>query len=175
MNIFINTLFIFPIFIYSKNIFNNLDIFDKLHKSCDLFEENCENLCDNILNNYENHLNLLKNFKNNTELYNYLYDNPNNNITLLISEAYYYKGYYNFFGIYKKNPDLNKGFSFFIISSYLSNRKAHYKIFLILNSGLYYHIYNTSKFKDILILTIFYYIFKKQNFIIILIKQITFN
>jgi TPR repeat protein len=150
MNIFIITLFIFQIFIYSKNIFNDLDIFEKLHKSCDLFEENCEILCDNILNNYENHLNLLKNFKNNTDLYNYLYDNPNNNITLLISEAYYYKGYYNFFGIYKKNPDLNKGFSYFIISSYLSNRKSHYKIFLILNSGLYYHIYNTSKFKDIL-------------------------
>jgi hypothetical protein len=164
MNIYIIT-FIFPILIYSNNIFNDLNIIDKLHKSCDLFEENCESLCDNILNKYKNHLYLLKNFKNNTELYNYLYDNPNNNITLLISEAFYYKGYYNFFGIHKKNPDLNTGFSLFIISSFLSNRKSHYKIFLILNSGLYYHIYNTSKFKDIL----------KSNDFLLYIQKTTFN
>ena len=141
-------LLLFEFFVCYNNIFNKEDYINIIKESCDLFEENCVKICDNIINNYKNYLNSLKNFNNNTELYNYLYNNPNNNLTLLISEAFYYKGYFNFFGIHKKKPDLDNGFSYFIISSYLSNRKSHYKIFLILNSGLYYHIYNTSKFKN---------------------------
>ena len=110
--------------------------------------------CDNFLSEcYTKSLLIVSNFENGKYSYNTkkVYENPNDKFSLIISEAYYYKGLFEYLGLSdNSNPQLEKSFASFIISSYFSNPKAQYKIYIILSSDLYHFIINSKKFTTLI-------------------------
>lgn len=110
---------------------------------CENFNEEC----------YKHSLTLISNFEKGKYSYDIkkVYENPNDRLSLIISNAYYYKGLFEYLGIAdNSNPQLEKGFASFIISSYFSNPKAQYKIYIILASDLYNFIINSKKYLNLL-------------------------
>ena len=112
--------------------------------------ESCENF---LIECYKNSNIIISNFENGKYSYNTkkIYENPNDKFSIIISEAYYYKGLFEYLGLSDNyNPQLEKSFASFIISSYFSNPKAQYKIYIILSSDLYHFIINSKKFTNLL-------------------------
>ena len=137
--------YFFWVFIFCDDIdiLTNYKLKYKYLESCDNFLSEC----------YTNSLLITSNFENGKYSYNTkkVYENPNDKFSLIISEAYYYKGFFEYLGMSdNSNPQLEKSFASFIISSYFSNPKAQYKIYIILSSDLYHFIINSKKFTNLL-------------------------
>ena len=137
--------YFFWVFIFCDDIdiLTNYKLKYKYLESCDNFLSEC----------YTNSLLIISNFENGKYSYNTkkVYENPNDKFSLIISEAYYYKGFFEYLGLPdNSNPQLEKSFASFIISSYFSNPKAQYKIYIILSSDLYHFIINSKKFTNLL-------------------------
>ena len=137
--------YFFWVFIFCDDIdiLTNYKLKYKYLESCDNFLSEC----------YTNSLLITSNFENGKYSYNTkkVYENPNDKFSLIISEAYYYKGFFEYLGLPdNSNPQLEKSFASFIISSYFSNPKAQYKIYIILSSDLYHFIINSKKFTNLL-------------------------
>ena len=110
--------------------------------------------CDNICFNFETNCTIIYNdiIKISTEIIisSKIIENNIQNIPLEITNAFYYKAIYEYYGIISNKPNLEIALQNFIISSYFGCEKSNYKLFLLYDSDLINHIINTKEFKKIL-------------------------
>ena len=64
-----------------------------------------------------------------------------------ISSLYYNIGQVYYFGQLDKNPNLSEALAYFIISSFLGNEKAQYKIYILIHNELNEQIISSKSFK----------------------------
>ena len=66
-----------------------------------------------------------------------------------ISYIYYNLGNIYYHGHLAKEPDLDKGLAYFIISSYFGSPQSKYKLSIIISNGLFEQIYNGKNYKKL--------------------------
>ena len=64
-----------------------------------------------------------------------------------ISSLYYNIGQIYYYGQLDKNPNLSEALSYFIISSYLGNEKAQFKMYILIHNELNEQIISSKSFK----------------------------
>ena len=67
-----------------------------------------------------------------------------------ISYIYYNLGNIYYHGYTSKEPDLDKGLAYFIISSYFGGPHSKYKLSIILSNGIFEQIYKRKKFQNLI-------------------------
>lgn len=86
--------------------------------------------------------------------YSYLLENITNikhsSTINLISDAFYYTGLFSYYSIASNKPNLEEALSSFIISAYLGNPKAQYKMYILFSSQLINEIITTKEFKNLI-------------------------
>ena len=110
--------------ICKENIFYN-------HKKCFSFSEKYEKKIESLLLS----VNIIKLNETNNEKISYIYYNLGN---------IYYHGHIS------KEPDLDKGLAYFIVSAYFGSPQSKYKLSIILSNGIFEQIYKGNNFQKLL-------------------------
>ena len=76
--------------------------------------------------------------------------NLNETINEKISYIYYNLGNIYYHGHILKEPDLDKGLAYFIVSAYFGSPQSKYKLSIILSNGIFEQIYKGKNFQKLL-------------------------
>ena len=145
---FIQIIFLF-LFLLPISKQNNEFVFPK-----DIDYESYKNICkENIYIEHEKCFSYSKKYEN--ELSNILskinMSSVNETDKEKISFIYYNLGNIYYHGFTSKEPDLDTGLAYFIISSFFGSPQSKYKLSIILSNDIFEQIYQDKKFKNLLL------------------------
>ena len=145
---FIRIIFIF-VFLLASSKQNNEFIFPK-----DINFESYKNICkENIYIDHEKCFSLSKKYEQ--EISSILskidFTSLNETDKEKLSFVYYNLGNIYYHGFTSKEPDLDSGLAYFIISSFFGSPQSKYKLSIILSNDIFEQIYKDKKFKSLLL------------------------